>query len=195
MDDSVWNWEGSPWKTRSSYMSFIRGGIRRGLWNKNPVKLYFLQNNRKRIKNPIKENRKRFPEVWGAQCDICKQDYAIKDIEVDHIGSYASLKTLDDIELFIKAIVLITPKDLRLLCKDCHKIASHASLKGISFQEAKAEKVAILLIKDKRDKTFLSEQGITPASNQKGRRQQIIEVLCGRTRHCTSAQEESRDQT
>lgn len=193
MDDSVWNWEGSPWKTRSSYMSFIRGGIRRGLWNKNPVKLYFLQNNRKRIKNPIKENRKRFPEVWGAQCDICRQDYAIKYIEVDHIGSYASLKTLDDIESFIKDIVMITPDQLRLLCKDCHKIQSYASSKGISFLEATAEKTAITLIKNKDDKSFLNKMGVVPASNQKGRRQQIIEVLCGRTEHNLQTQEESRD--
>lgn len=52
------------WKTESSLMSYIRGGIRRNLWNRSPIKIEFIKNNRIRIPNP--NPRGKVKEVWGA---------------------------------------------------------------------------------------------------------------------------------
>lgn len=175
--DKAWDWDGSPWKTRSSYFSWIRGGIRRGLWNRSPVKLEFLRKNRRRIVNPNKRSRERYPEVWGATCNICKKEYTTSNIEVDHIKGNHSLTTFEDIATFIEAIVTVTQDDLRLLCKGCHSIESYAEKHGISFEEAEVRKKAIEVVKSKKDKEWLAERGITPGSNQAKRREQIEEFL------------------
>lgn len=181
--DKAWNWRGSPWKTRSSYFTWIRGGIRRGLWNKSPVKLEFLNTNRYRIPNPNPKGVKRFPEVWGAKCSICNGEFTVANIEVDHIKGNHSLITFEDISTFIEAIVTITPEDLRLVCKPCHKIESYAEKQGISFKESQAIKEAIEIMKSKKDKEWLTERGITPESNQAKRRKQVEDYLLNRKDH------------
>lgn len=177
VDDSVWQWEGSPWKSRSAYFGYIRGGIRRGLWNRHPSKIQFLNSVRIKIDNPNPKNATRFPKVWGCQCNVCKGIFTMKDIEVDHIEGNHSLRTFEDISKFIQAIVTVKPDDLQAICKDCHKTKSLSDAQGISFEEARATRVAIELIKTKQDKTFLESKGLTVGSNQKTRREQIIKYL------------------
>lgn len=176
-DDSVWNWKGSPWKTRSAYFGYIRGGIRRGLWNRHPAKIQFLNQNRKQIDNPNPKNAKRFPKVWGAECNICKGIFSLKDVEVDHLRGNHSLQNFEDISTFIEAIVSVTPNDLQIVCKPCHKIKSLSEKSGVSFEEARVEKQVIAIIKEKKDKKFLIDLGITPESNAAKRRKQLKEVL------------------
>lgn len=167
--------EGCAWKTESAFMSWIRGGIRRALWNRSPVKITFLNKVRERIPNPNPKGKSE--TVWGCRCNICNNLFPSAQIEVDHKEGQHQLKTLDDIAGFIKGIVLITEDDLQAVCKPCHKIKSHQEKKGLTYAEAYAEKTAIKLIKDKKDKLWLEQKGITPASNQKARREQIIEYL------------------
>lgn len=175
--DKAWKWEGSPWKTRSAYMSYIRGGIRRGLWNRHPAKLHFLNKNRRKIENPNLKNAKRFPQVWGADCNICKNTFTLKEIEVDHLKGNHSLQNFKDISSFIEAIVTVTPDDLQLVCKECHKTKSLAEKHGVSFEEALAIKKAIEICKSKKDRDWLLERGIEPASNATKRRAQIEKEL------------------
>lgn len=66
---------------------------------------------------------------------------------------------------------------LQLVSKEAHKIKSYSERMGISFEEAFWTKTAIDLIKTKIDKAWLEERNIVPASNQKARREQILEVL------------------
>lgn len=176
-DDRAWQWEGSPWKTRSAYFSYIRGGIRRGLWNRHPCKIQFLNNNRFKIPNPNPKNAKRFPTVWGATCNVCKGTFTLKEMEVDHLKGNHSLQEFKDISTFIESIVTVTPDDLQLVCKDCHKIKSYADKHGVSFEEAVAIKKAIEICKAKKDKEFLLKRGIEPESNATKRRKQVEEVL------------------
>ena len=56
------------WKTESAFMSWLRGGVRGGLWNKHPVKLEFIKKNRIQIPNPNPKGKK--PTVWGAVCAL-----------------------------------------------------------------------------------------------------------------------------
>jgi len=140
-------WDAHPhiWK-KSSFMSWIRGGIRRSLWNKSPIKIGFIKKHRMRIKNPRKTRRSP-KEVWGAKCEICDNLFTMKDIEVDHKTGNHKLTEIEDIQSYIENIVMIEEKDLQMICKRCHKIKSHAEKRGITFEEASKEKKLIAYTK------------------------------------------------
>ncbi len=137
------------WKNESAFLNFIRGGVRRGLWEKHPVKLKIMKERRKRIVNPNEDNIKRFPEVWGGQCEVCKQLFSQKDLQVDHIQDAPSrLREVEDIQKFVEAISFVVKEDLRLVCKPCHGIISYSQKQGVSFEEARVAKEVIAICKD-----------------------------------------------
>jgi hypothetical protein len=163
------------WKTKSAWLSWLRGGIRRSLWSKSPIKLEMIKKNRKKIPNPHPKGRVK--EVWGLNCDICKKDFPTSYVDVDHKGDSHSLRDVSDLQSFIEGIVFVTEDDLQFACKGCHKIRNHSQKKNISFDDAAIEKLAIDLLAKKMDKEWITAKGITPASNAKLRRQQIIDLL------------------
>lgn len=163
------------WKSEAAFMSWVRSGIRRSLWSRSPIKVEFLKSRKKRIANP--NPRGKVKEVFGATCEICNKDFPMKDIEVDHKQGGHSLKTIDDIQKFIEGIVCVSFDDLAILCKPCHKNKTHSEKKGVTLEQATAERIAIALIRDKQDKQWLEERGITPESTQAKRRIQIIKEL------------------
>lgn len=168
--------ENTPWKTKSALMSWIRGGLRRGLWNKHPIKLMFINKTREKIPNPNPRGKK--PEVWGARCVLCEGLFPIAQIEVDHKKGNHSLKDISDIQSFVENITLVVEEDLQLVCKSCHKIKSQAEKKGITFDEAKIEKQVIEICKVRsKCLQFIEDHGIMPASNSKKRRAQVEEIL------------------
>lgn len=175
MHNSPWNNYPEIWKTQSAFFSWLRGGIRRSLWSKSPIKLEFLRKNRKKIKNPNPKGK--VATVWGATCKLCNNDFPLNNIEVDHITGNHSLTCISDIQTFIEGIVLVSEKDLQLVCKPCHKNKTMAERKGISLDEARIEKEVIRIIKEKQDKQWLLSRGLVPASNEKKRREQIRELL------------------
>lgn len=163
------------WKSKAAVMSWLRGGIRRALWKNSPAKLEFIKRNRIRIPNPNPNGR--VAEVWGGICYITKKALPLSDLEVDHLEGNHSLKNLSDIQSFVESISLVTPDELGFISKEAHKIKTQAERKGISFNQALLDKNASDIIRTKRDKEWLSERGVAPASNAKGRKLQIIEVL------------------
>jgi 5-methylcytosine-specific restriction endonuclease McrA len=169
----LWITHSHIWKSESAFMSWIRGGIRQGLWNRHPVKLEFIKKNRIQIKNPNPRGNK--PLVWGGVCSQCNNHFVQKDLEVDHREGGHSLKTINDVQSFIENIVFVTEDDLQLVCKPCHKIRSQMDRKNISFAAAAAEKYAIALEKEGRTRNWLLARDIIPASNAKKRRLQVIE--------------------
>lgn len=136
-------WEAYPhiWKTESAFMSWLRGGIRGGLWNKHPVKLDFIKSNRVQIPNPNPKGKK--ATVWGATCALTGNIVPISEIQVDHVVGGHSLKDISDIQAFIEAIVLVTEEDLQLVSKEAHAVKSYAEKQGITFEEALLEKKVI----------------------------------------------------
>lgn len=168
-------WEIYPhiWSSESAYMSWLRGGLRRYLWAKNPVKLEFIKQNRIKIPNPNPKGKVK--EVWGGVCALTGETHVIGDMEVDHISGNHSLKTLDDLVPFVKGIVMITLEDLQLVSKEAHKIKSYAEKQGISFEEAMAEKFALQLLKEKKDKEYLLKHSLPVESTQAKRRKVIVE--------------------
>ena len=177
-------WEEYPqfWKTESAFLSYIRGGIRRHLWAKNPVKLEFLKTARKRITNPVVKGRKAHPTVWGGVCEICNKEFATKDMEVDHKTGEYSLKKVEDIQSFVEGIVFVKMEDLALLCKPCHKAKTYSERSGMRLEDAVFEKQAIAICKlpVAHVRAWITENGEGndfPAKTAPARRKQIVEIL------------------
>lgn len=171
-------WESHPdiWKTPSAYLSFVRGGIRRGLWMRNPIRIKYMNSVKRQIPNPSTRKGAK-PTVFGATCEICKNEFPMSKIEIDHIDGNHSLKSLDDISTFISSIVMVDTDDLQAVCKECHSIKSYSDKNNISMEEAEAIKKAIAIMNSKKEKEWLGDRGITPASTQKNRRIQVEEAL------------------
>lgn len=174
-------WEIYPtiWKSESAFLSYIRGGIRRHLWSKSPVKLEFLKRARKRIKNPVAKNLKAHPTVWGGTCESCGKDYALKDMEVDHKTGEHSLRCVEDIQKFVEGIVFVTHEDLALLCKPCHKAKTYSERSGMSIEDAIIEKQAIAICKGNaaQVKAWIAAFGVVPGKTIKERRIQVVQLL------------------
>ena len=162
------------WKSKSAFMSYLRGGIRRSCWMKHPVKLEFIKNNRQRIPNP--NTKAKAAEVWGGKCNVCKNLFVQSQLAVDHIREFsATLKEIKDIQSFVELISLVTEEDLQFVCKDCHDTISYSQKHNCSFEEAKIEKEVIELIKQKKDKDYCIENNIPVQSTQSARRKAIVE--------------------
>ena len=125
-------WEKYPniWKTESSWWSYIRGCLRKA-WNRHPVKLEFIKNNRVRVINTDTGN-----EVWGGKCNRCKKEYASKHLQVDHIVPAGSLKANKDIQGFVERLLFVGEDDLQFLCKQCHRIITYSERYDVSLEEA-----------------------------------------------------------
>lgn len=168
------------WKNKSAFMNYIRGGLRKSLWSRHPVKLKLIKEKRKRIINP--KPTKAHPTVWGAECSICNKDFPQKDIQVDHIREdYNQLNEIEDIQQFVEGLSLVTMRDLRLVCKPCHAIVSYSQKQGISFEDAKVAKEIIALSKD--DKLMLDKIvsfGVELADipkTKKGRKELVTKLM------------------
>ena len=166
-------WEEYPelWKTESQFWTYLRGCIRRGLWEKSIIKLDF-------------KNKNCFPPPEGytgraksgQYCALSGKWEGKSKLEVDHIEGNVSLSSWDDVLPFI--LHMIPPKgSMQLVTKEAHKIKSHQEKRGFkTFEEAAADKEAIQICKGNESK-WLHNRGITPAKNAKLRRQQVFEKL------------------
>ena len=147
------------WKSKAAFMSYLRGGIRRAAWMKHPVKLEFIKSNRQRIPNPNPKGKA--VEVWGGECNVCKNLFVQSQLAVDHIREFsATLKDIKDIQSFVELISLVTEDDLQFVCKDCHDTISYSQKHNCSFEESRVRKKHILIGKEKRLKEELEARGM-----------------------------------
>lgn len=179
MEIKPWEVYSHIWKTESSFMSWVRGGVRRGLWEKHPIKLEFLNEEVVMVENTNPRSKKRFPKVKAYECNMCKSVVRASEAEVDHIKGHHSLKELSDIDSFIKGIVLVTKEDLQILCKPCHNKKSYAERMGLTIQDAakELEVVAFKKLKAKDQIKTLKGLGITPEKNGDLRVKQFRSVI------------------
>lgn len=162
------------WKNAPAWWGYLRGCLRKA-WSTNPIKLELLKEKRKQIDNPNPKGNK--PKVWGFDCEMCNNTFIISECQVDHKIPAGKLSKIEDIQGFVERLLFVGKDDLRLVCKGCNNALAMADKRGISYEQAKAEKEAILIIKEKRDSAWLLSKGITPAKNAKLRREQIVEEL------------------
>lgn len=167
------------WRTESAFLSFIRGGIRRHLWSKNPIKLEFMKENKVAIPNTNPKSMKRFPTVAGGCCEACGGLFKQTELEVDHRTGEHSLKALSDLQAFVEGIVLVRKSDLALLCKSCHRVKTYAERYGLTIAEAGPIKQAIEFEKKgvKKVVDFIKSKAYNPASTKDKRRDQLIEIF------------------
>ncbi|AGR89015.1 hypothetical protein [Pseudomonas phage PH826] len=175
-------WEELPevWKTEASFLSWLRGGIRRAMWMRHPVKLEFIKNNSVEMVNTNPRSMKRFPTVKGAQCSKCGEVKRAADMEVDHRTGEFSLRSIEDLQRFIEGVVLVGMDDLAWLCKPCHEIKTHMERQGFhTWGEAQADKEAIAIGKKGVNvvKAWLKERGVEPGTTAAKRRDQIFAIL------------------
>lgn len=174
-------WEKHPdiWNTESKFLGWVRGGIRRALWEKHPVKLRFIYKNRIRIDNPNPKGK--LKEVWGGICSFCNEAFPQNALQVDHKEGGHSLRHIEDLQTFVEGIVLVEEDDLQFACKPCHAIKSYAERCGISMEEARARKdvISISKLPAKDVLTWLQQKGYSgpKPSNAKARRSAIEHVL------------------
>lgn len=151
------------WRTENEFWTWVRGGMRSGFWNRNPLKFDFIKKKRKLVRNPkLDKNPKSKPQVWGAECEICNEDFVLKEIQVDHINPVGSIKSLDDLPEAFRNMVMITEDDLRILCRECHATVSHGQRYGLDLKEAAIRRTAIRWMRITpldEQKSFLSALG------------------------------------
>ena len=164
------------WKSKASFMAYLRGGVRRGVWLKHPVKLEFIKNNRERIPNP--NPRGKVTEVWGGRCNACKNLFVQSKLAVDHVREFsASLKDIEDIQTFVELISIVTEDDLQFVCKECHDNISYSQKQGCSFEEARVRKQHIEFGKDKRFKSELEARGMVVPKTIKEQSTVLLEAM------------------
>lgn len=172
-------WELYPhiWETESQFWVWMRGSLRRGLWEKYPVKLEFKN---EAVSLP--------PEGYTGRCKSGKECalsgvWAGKSkLQVDHIEGNVSLKSWADVLPFI--LHMVTVKDnMQLVTPEAHKIKSHAEKQGLTYQEADVDKAAIAwAAKNKgadKQKALMIKMGIDPdlLTNSKTRRMALTDHL------------------
>lgn len=164
------------WKSKAAFMSYIRGGIRRSLWNRHPSKTKLIKDKRFKIPNPNPNGKK--PTVWGGECEICNNLFIEKELQVDHIRDQgSSLKDISDIQQFIEDIVIVTRDDLRWVCKGCHEIVSYSQKMNISFEQARVEKQFIQIKKDKNVLDILKQFNVQSIPKLKKDQESLLREL------------------
>lgn len=161
-------WEGL-FNSEGGYKAWLRGALRKA-WNNHPVKRRKLFSTR--VRADVGVNGK---TVYAWPCAVC-QGLTRKPL-VDHITQAGGFIDEESFKDWMGNLLLVTQEQLQVLCKDCHDIKTYSEKYSISVKHARIVKTAIELQKGKTDKEWLIDKNIAPASNELGRRTQIIEYL------------------
>lgn len=137
--DNFSPWKEYPeiWKTEAKFWAWLRGGLRRGLWEKSPIKISFKNAN---VSKPPKGLETR--AKTGTECSLSGEWTGKSKLEVDHKIGNVSLKAVDDILDFILHLIP-SYKDLQLVSKEAHKVKSYAERYGLTYEEALVAKKVI----------------------------------------------------
>lgn len=175
MKNNLEPWEEFPklWKTKSAFFAWLRGGLRRAVWEKYPPKIQFKN---EQCKPPPSDYQGRAKS--GTECSLTGEWTAKSYLEVDHIEGHVSLRDWGDVTTFIKHLCT-NSENMQLVSKEAHKIKSYAEKKGISFEDAVIEKKVIQIIKNKEDKKFFVDRNLEVPSNSAERRASILKILKG----------------
>ena len=168
-------WEEYPelWKTEAEFWSYLRGALRRGVWEKSPIKLSFKNANC----DPPPEGYTGKSKS-GQYCALSGEWTGKSKLQVDHKDGNKSLLSWEDVLPFI--LHLIPPNgSLQLVANEAHKIKSYAERMGISFEEAVVEKRVIKTMKEmsRKDLDKLLEKHGLPCNNDKVRRESLRKLI------------------
>lgn len=154
-------------KSNATFFSTIRTGVRKA-WSTSPMKVAYFDSKVYKVTNTNPRSLKRFPVVKKILCEMCGNEFGTTGVELDHLSGENKLTCVEDILPFISSILFVTPDDLQILCKDvkvgkvvksfgCHSIKTYAERHGISFEKARAIKLAIQYEKAKQVEYVLQQ--------------------------------------
>lgn len=167
--------KGNP--SEALYWQWLRGALRR-LWSDYPLRKVWKQSQLRPVTQEEKEAKLFHTSTKNVgQCSFCKEWMAGSKLECDHLVESEGCTSKETAESFLWHCGGLVAEDFRLACKPCHKIRSHQQKTGGTFEEAAIQKEIIKICTEKKDKQFLEERGIIPASNLKNRKLQIQEEL------------------
>lgn len=165
------------WKTEAQYWAWLRGALRR-IWSDYPLRKEWKARKLRPITQEEKDSKKWHPSTKNlGQCHYCTEWFAGSRLECDHLESSDGCTNKVEAESFLWYCGGGTGDDWVLSCKPCHRDKTHSERRGISMEEASYEKIAISLEKKKMVVDWLESKGVTPESNAKLRRQQVIDKL------------------
>lgn len=175
MEDDKELWELYPhiWKTKAAFFNWMRGGLRRALWERNPVKLEF--------KN---EYCKPPPEGYigraksGEYCALSGEWVGKSAAEIDHIHGNVSLQGYEDIENFVRHLCA-KKSNLQYVGKYPHEVKSYADKHGLTYDEALIKKRVIAITKGKvpEQNDYILRHGGKVCKNKKERDAEIERII------------------
>jgi hypothetical protein len=151
-------------------LNVVRSAIRQA-WMKSDTKLAYL------YMNTIPDMDDSTRTKWLFKCEMCGELFKLNEIEIDHKKGHNKFTSTEDFVEYFQNILMVGFDDLQILCKTDHAVKSLSESFGISFEEAKLEKQVIEICKSKKDKQFIKDAGLNPASNSTLRRLQVKEIL------------------
>jgi hypothetical protein len=166
-----WLWYPDIWPTKSKFYTWLRGSLRKAVWNTSPIKITFKNQNCFAPPDGYDGRAKS-----GNYCALSMEWEGKSKLQVDHVLGNVPLNDEEDILGFIQHLIP-PPNSLQLVKVEAHKIKSYAEKQGITYSEAMREKEVIAIIKSKKEREVLLTAGITPASNAKKRREQLEQLL------------------
>lgn len=101
-----------PEWSEAKFWSFIRSGLR-SKWQRFPSRYAVLAAAKRKYEGPNKQQK------WEFQCAECKDWHLQKNVNVDHIESAGTLRSFNDLPVFVERLFVGTEK-LQVLCKACH---------------------------------------------------------------------------
>jgi len=170
-------WEAYPsiWKNKTAFFTYLRGHLRL-LWSRYPAKLQWKA---KQLITPPKDYTGRAKKL--GKCHYCGEWFAASHLEVDHVEQAGQCNSWETAHKFLENL-LDCNSNWVLADKACHKIKSYAEAHDISFEEARAEKMAIAFLKEnsvKEQLAYLQEKGYNSVtvSNAGKRRAALKEIF------------------
>ena len=170
----LWKLYPDIWETKGVFFVWLRGSLRRAIWEKFPIKLKFKNTNCQPVPEGIQTRAKS-----GAYCALSGEWIGKSNLEVDHIIGNASLRDWGDFESYVLHL-LATDDNMQLVGKEAHKIKSYAERMNISYDEAANSKYTIKIMKEENVKDilyFLESYGYNDCTSDAKRRKALEAIL------------------
>lgn len=159
--------------TEAQWLAWVRSALR-SRWLRWPPRSQALERARRAYKGPNKLQK------WEYRCALCNDWFKAKEVEVDHWPHDAgSILSADDIGPFVNRL-FCEVSNLRVLCKQDHKVYTLSQSQGISFEEATLAKKVIELLKNKQKTlALLASYGYTGStvSNEAKRKALLTTII------------------
>jgi len=103
---------GGEW-TEAAFWAFIRSNVRLMSRRWPPIVRHAMHAARRKYSGTNKRQK------WEYQCAACCGWHKATDVQVDHIEPCGSLRAWEDVEPFLRRL-LVEADGLQVLCRGCH---------------------------------------------------------------------------